>query len=689
MRIWLALAVVAGIAAVSATFWIGRGQKSIPVADLARLESAIDPSLSPVHAALAWSFEIIGGRTTLTDADLDRRLVDGYRGGDTAEEIQALFDHMLAEVTGPVSLVRIHEIDHERGTAVGIGAKGVMLLVDVAVDEQGRIGLWQFSEPPSGPRIPPWQTGLLVAAGWAFVGAGLLARRSGRSGTVSGLTLGSITVLAQVLALSDAPSLYLIGRLAPALVLPCALWVLVDTCPVKGRRWILATGALAAVQGAVAVWLVDPVRLGHPPIPGITDSPDQYRQLLTAAAGTTAATMAVLAALVWRSRRVWRSQGDPAPWVVLAAAGLWAVTAGAAALDLGLGDAALSGDVVPGATLVVLALVPVASALTSVHGMWGRAELADLVVEIERGHLDLQSAVARALGDDSVCVLRWSDEAAALVDEGGRPAGAEVEEGRRRTHLMSSGRLVGALEHDAFMLRRPDRLQAVAAVTGMALQVERLNAQVMTQLEEVRTSRSRIVSAGDLARRRVERDLHDGAQQRLVALGLLLQRGRRLVDGRVCDEVGALLDRASGEVRDALTELREVSRGMNPTLLNERGLAAAIEGLAERLPIAIEVGVVAGRVSHETELTSYYVVAEALTNVIKHSGAPEASVTVEHQADGHLRIVVEDHGCGGAAAKSGSGLEGLSDRVSAIGGELRVVSPMDQGTTVEAVLPCG
>jgi signal transduction histidine kinase len=689
MRFWLALAIVAGTAAVSATFWIGRGQKSIPVTDLARLEASVDPSLSPVHAALAWTFEIIGGGRVFTDTDRDRRLAEGYRSGDTAAELQAGFDHMLEELTGPVSLVRIDEIDETQATAVGLGAEGMVVLVDVVVDQQGRISLWQITEPPSQPRVPPWQTGLIIAAGWAFVGAGILARRSGRGRAVTGISAGAVVVFSQVLVLSDTPTLYAIGRFAPALVLPLALWLLVDSCPVPGARWLLTAGALAAVGGASAVLLVDPVQLGHPAIPGVTDSPGLYRGILAWTAGLSAATMAALTALVWHRRPVWRSQGDPAPWVVLAVAGLWALMAGAGAMDLGFGDAVLSGDVVPGATLVFLALVPVASALTSVYGLWGRAELADLVVDIERGHVDLQSAMAKALGDDSVTLLRWSDEADALVDEDRRPAAADAEDGRRRTQLMSAGRVVGALDHNASLLRRPDRLQAMAAVAGMALQVERLNAQVTARLEDVRSSRARIVSAGDVARKKVERDLHDGAQQRLVALGLLLQRGRRLADGRVCHEVSALLDRASAEVREALTELREVSRGMNPALLNERGLAAAIEGLAERLPISVQARVVDGRLLPDTELTSYYVVAESLTNVIKHSGAVEAEVTVEHEKDGHLRIVVHDDGCGGATAKAGSGLEGLSDRVSAVGGELHVVSPIGRGTTVEAVIPCG
>ncbi len=689
MGVGLTLAVVAGVAAVSAVIWFGRGQKSIPVTDLVRLEATIDPSLSPIHAALAWSFEIIGGERVITDADLDERLAEGYRSTNTAEELQAEFDRMQDELTGPVSFVRVVGIDGERGAAVGIGSRGVPVFVEVAVDEHGRISLWQITESLSGPRIPPWQTGLILAAGWALVGSGVLARRSGRRRTVIGLLAGAVVVFSQVLVLSDAPGLYLVGRMAPALVLPVAMWVLLDTCPASGRRWLLTLSALAAAGGVFAVLLVDPIRLAHPAVPGVTDSPGLYRVVLAWVAALTAVTMGALALLVWRRRPVWRSMGDPASWVVLAIAGIWAMTAAVGVFDLSVADAVSSGDVVPAGTLLVVALVPVASALTSVFGMWDRLELADLVVDVEGGHVDLPSALAKALGDDSAILLRWSDEADSLVDEAGGPVANGTEDGRRRTHLTSAGRVVGALDHDASLLRRPERLRAVAAVAGMALQVERLNDQVTAQLDEVRSSRARIVSAGDIARKKVERDLHDGAQQRLVALGLLLQRGRRLADGRVCDEVSVLLDRASAEVREALTELREVSRGMNPALLTERGLAAAIEGLSERLPISVQTSVVAGRESSETELTSYYVVAESLTNVVKHSGAAEARVTVEHHPDGHLRIVVSDDGCGGATARGGSGLEGLSDRVSARGGTLRIASPIDQGTTVEAVIPCG
>jgi len=173
-----------------------------------------------------------------------------------------------------------------------------------------------------------------------------------------------------------------------------------------------------------------------------------------------------------------------------------------------------------------------------------------------------------------------------------------------------------------------------------------------------------------------------------VALGLMLQRGRRLADGRVCDEVSALPDQASAEVRHALTELRDVSRGMHPALLSERGLAAAIEGLTEHLPIDVSTDVIESRLPSETELASYYVVAESLTNVVKHSGADRADVTISLHPDGDLHIVVADPGCGGASSRGGGGLQGL-DRLDAIGGALRLDSPVDGGTTVEAVIPCG
>ncbi len=210
---------------------------------------------------------------------------------------------------------------------------------------------------------------------------------------------------------------------------------------------------------------------------------------------------------------------------------------------------------------------------------------------------------------------------------------------------------------------------------------------MQAQLEQVRASRARIVEAGDAARRRIERDLHDGAQQRLVTLSLALGMARSQVAGSDPD-LAALLEGASKEAREAIAELRELARGIHPAVLTETGLSGAIQALVERSPVATTVSAVpACRFPAPIEATAYFVVSEALANVAKHAPGATAQVAVRQSAE---RIVVEivDDGPGGARPDSGSGLRGLADRVASVGGTLQLESTNGGGTRLRAEIPC-
>jgi signal transduction histidine kinase len=244
------------------------------------------------------------------------------------------------------------------------------------------------------------------------------------------------------------------------------------------------------------------------------------------------------------------------------------------------------------------------------------------------------------------------------------------------------------LAHNPELTEQRELIDAVTAVARLALENERLHAEVLAQLEEVRASRVRLVDAADAERRRVERNLHDGAQQRLVALSLVLGQAQSLVvEGD--SELATTLADASEELRRALAELRELARGIHPTLLTEEGLVAAAESLAERSPIPVVVSSeLKGRPPSHVEATGYFVVAEALANIVRHAGASQAMVSFT-TADGLLRVEVHDDGRGGADPGAGSGLRGLEDRVVALGGTLSIDSSPEIGTRVVAVLPCG
>jgi signal transduction histidine kinase len=241
--------------------------------------------------------------------------------------------------------------------------------------------------------------------------------------------------------------------------------------------------------------------------------------------------------------------------------------------------------------------------------------------------------------------------------------------------------------HDAAVADERELVQAVGGAAALALENERLDAELRANLKELRASRARIVESADAARRRIERDLHDGAQQRLVALALTLRTARTRVEHDP-QAAGAMLDTAAGELDAAIRELRELARGIHPAVLSDHGLRSALEGLAQRMPLPVEIAATpAERLPEQVEATAYFVVAEALTNVSRYAHAGSAGVEVTRDGD-RVSVRVSDDGIGGADPGKGSGLRGLADRVAAVDGRLELDSPPGRGTTVHAVIPC-
>jgi signal transduction histidine kinase len=314
-----------------------------------------------------------------------------------------------------------------------------------------------------------------------------------------------------------------------------------------------------------------------------------------------------------------------------------------------------------------------------------RGTIADLAVELGRGVPlgGLRAALARALRDPTLVLAFPAPGGAGYVDADGLPIELPAEGGRRGlARLERDGDLLAILDYDpAIELEDPGRVSAVASVAGMALENERLAAQVRAQLTEVRASRARIVDAADAERRRIERDLHDGAQQRLVALAMRLEQQRSQVAG-----AGELIDSTTDELLLAIGEVRDLAHGLHPTILTERGLAAAIDSLAERAPIPVRAHILPDRVEPEAEVAAYFLVAETVTNAVKHADASEVLVEASLDAD-HLSVTVADDGRGGADPSTGSGLQGLIDRVVAVGGSLTIDSPPGGGTTLRATIP--
>jgi signal transduction histidine kinase len=234
-------------------------------------------------------------------------------------------------------------------------------------------------------------------------------------------------------------------------------------------------------------------------------------------------------------------------------------------------------------------------------------------------------------------------------------------------------------------LRRHGRpVSAAVSAAGLALENARLQAGIRAQLEQVRASRARIVEAGLAERRRLERDLHDGAQQRLLALTMQLGAVRTAVGD---DRTRSLVDSARDDLRHAVAELRDLARGLHPAVLSQAGLGPALESVAERLPVPVTLDVPAGRFEPTVESAAYFLACEAMTNAAKHADASSVRVCVRAVSD-RLLVEVLDDGVGGASASPGGGLAGLQDRVAALGGTLTVDSPPGRGTRITASIPC-
>ncbi|MBS1885390.1 MAG: sensor histidine kinase, partial [Actinobacteria bacterium] len=335
------------------------------------------------------------------------------------------------------------------------------------------------------------------------------------------------------------------------------------------------------------------------------------------------------------------------------------------------------------AQLTVMAGVPVAFVAAALRGGFARTEEVHelgALLNAEEGRPALRAALRQVLGDDSLDLLfrvaappRWVDRDGVEVELPGPSSERSVSEVR------IGDRLIGAIVYDATLIADDELVAEAARVTALALDNERLTAELLAGRERLRISRARLVEATDAERRRIARDLHDGLQTRLVLLAMLA--GRPAAD----EETAAAL---SSGLQEAIVELRELVQGVVPAALTERGLCAAAVDLTDRMPIPVELDLepLPGELPVGVETAGYFVVSEAFSNVVKHSRAGELRLSIS-RPNGSLRIEVVDDGVGGAHL--GGGLRGLADRIDALSGRLTVESPPGGGTRILAEVPCG
>jgi signal transduction histidine kinase len=260
----------------------------------------------------------------------------------------------------------------------------------------------------------------------------------------------------------------------------------------------------------------------------------------------------------------------------------------------------------------------------------------------------------------------------------GRVTELPAPDGRATTAVVRDGETLAVLVHDPALCGQRSLVDAVVAAARLALDNARLHAAHRAQLHELHASRARIVVAADAERRRIQRDLHDGVQHKLLAIAMLVERARR---------DPARLGAVASALTEVIGELRALSEGIYPPVLTEEGLAGAVERLAEGAPLPVYADVDRARLSEHVERAAYFVITEALANVYKHANASEARVRVDRGERG-LVVEVSDDGVGGADPDRGTGLHGLHDRVGALNGTFRVYSVRSAGTRVVAELPC-
>jgi signal transduction histidine kinase len=320
-----------------------------------------------------------------------------------------------------------------------------------------------------------------------------------------------------------------------------------------------------------------------------------------------------------------------------------------------------------------------------------RSVLASIVVDL--GHSPppggLREALASTLGDPALQVAypladpgRYIDAHGVAVDPAGR-------DGRTVTPLARGGTAVALLIHRPGLLDNPELVQEVAVAARIALENERLQAIVRGQMEDLRASRARVVAAGDAERRRLEHDLHDGAQQRLVSLSLALRLARTQLGAEEDPDLICGMDQAGQEIGAAIEELRELAHGIYPAVLTDEGLAAAVEALGERAAIPVRVAAVPeGRFPLPVEAAAYFLVAEACGKIAVCVEASSVAVQVTHEGE-RLLVDITEAGAGKPGPEVEARLTGLSDRVGALDGRLRIEQLPGWGLAIHGEIPCG
>ena len=540
-----------------------------------------------------------------------------------------------------------------------------------------------------------YQPALRVLLVWwvtlPYIFAGIVAWRRRPDSLFGPLMIlaGFVTQLS-VLQWTSQPLLSTIGQLCDLLV--AAVWLHVFLAYPTGRlagraeRVVVVVGYVAALGLQLVILMLGGFNENH--LLGVVRRPDLAEVVQNLQLLVLSALSLVGVGLIWRR---WRSlplwQRRRPTQIVIDCFSLSLVMLAALLIA---GAFQLPGfEVLRLATFAVAGIAPVAFLAGLLDARLAKAGVGELLVQLRANPTpDLRELLAQALRDPTLSLIYWLPQYGSWADQDGNPAALpKPDSGRQVTLVKQNGEQVAALVYDAGLGEEPELVQAVSAAAGIALENGRLEAELKARLQELQGSRTRVVEAQQNERRRLERNLHDGAQQRLVALALELGLLAERANSDAATQTR--LKNARSEVAQSLTELRDIARGLHPAVVSGHGLAVALESLVAASPLDVHLKTDGlPRLAEPLEVAAYYVVSEALTNAAKHAQASSVLVEVG-VSDDTLIVEIVDDGIGGADSERGTGLRGLADRIEALNGRLRIWSAPGHGTRVRAELPCG
>jgi signal transduction histidine kinase len=541
---------------------------------------------------------------------------------------------------------------------------------------------------------------LTLGIGWGFTGAGLYVWRRHPGNNIGLLMIAvGFSGFLKGLTFSNDSAIFTIASLGEVLIYAVLVHLLLSfpSGRLESRldRLLVAIAYFnTTVLQLAAFVFTDPAKAGCPHCPAnplLINHPEAATAISTAQTDIAVALLGAVVAVLYRH---WRGStpGQGRAFTPVLAVG--SLTFVLLMTSLIVEQSNLSSKLADALTLALfgsLACLPFAFLIGLLRSRFNQAEaINSLVGQLAGGggRGALRNVLAAALGDDTLELAYWVPSQGAYADAEGRPMAVDPPpEGKIATTIEHEGRRIAAILHVAGLAERRELVHTVGAAAAITLENERLDAELRATVAELRASRARIVRAGDEQRRRIERDLHDGAQQRLMALGINLRLLRDQIERDPQDAI-ELLDVSLQELSEATGELRELARGIHPAVLTDRGLAAALNGLARRSPVPVEVlETPDDRLPRSIESAVYFVVAEALTNAARYATARSVTVSVVRR-NGQVEIDVTDDGVGGADPEQGSGLRGLRDRVAALDGRLDLASGANKGTTLTARIPC-